>query len=190
MILVLAVLLVVVAVPLAGGRLGDLREIQIRGAALVGVAVVVQTLLVTILPKDVPPALAGAAHLLTYAVGIGVLLANRRIPGMAVIALGGLANTAAIAANGGVMPATAAARAAAGLPPLAAGGAHFANSATVSSARLWFLGDVFPWPRPLPFANVFSVGDVLLVVGVAVLLWRVCGCGPVRRRRPAAPALS
>jgi hypothetical protein len=184
-ILLLAVGLVIASVPLLGGQLGELRSIRIRGAAFVGAAVVVQTLLVTVLPKDVPPAVSGGAHLLTYAAGVGVLLFNRRIPGMAIVALGGLANTAAIAANNGVMPASAAARAAAGLPPLTSGGSHFANSATVSSARLGFLGDVFPWPRPMPFANVFSVGDVLLVVGIAALVWTVCGCR--LRRMPALP---
>ena len=85
------------------------------------------------------------------------------------------------------MPASAVARAAAGLPPLVANGHSFANSATLKHARLPFLGDIFPWPRPLPFANVFSVGDVLLVVGVAVVLYRVCGCTrPRLRLRPAA----
>jgi len=43
--------------------------------------------------------------------------------------------------------------------------AAFLNSGTVAHPVLGFLGDVFAWPVRLPFANVFSVGDVLIVLG-------------------------
>jgi MFS family permease len=44
----------------------------------------------------------------------------------------------------------------------------------VASARLPFLGDVFAVPRPLPFHNVFSVGDVCIAIGAAVIVHRAC----------------
>jgi hypothetical protein len=76
------------------------------------------------------------------------------------------------------MPASAVAWRLAGRP--AASG--FANSLPVDHARLLFLGDVFAIPHGLPLANVFSVGDVLLVLGLMWMVHRWC-------RRPAIDAL-
>jgi Family of unknown function (DUF5317) len=33
-----------------------------------------------------------------------------------------------------------------------------------------FLGDIFVWPRPLPLANVFSIGDAVIAVGAVLFL--------------------
>ncbi len=42
----------------------------------------------------------------------------------------------------------------------------FTNSTLIhAGTALPFLGDVFALPRPIPLANVFSVGDVLIGVG-------------------------
>ena len=60
-------------------------------------------------------------------------------------------------------------RASTSLPP-----GQFENSAISSGSRLWFLGDVFAVPHGWPFANVFSVGDVVIVVGLLVLVHRAC----------------
>jgi hypothetical protein len=65
------------------------------------------------------------------------------------------------------MPASRGALAAAGRAAETSG---FTNSTAVAHAHLAFLGDVFAVPTPLPLANVFSVGDVLLLVGAALLL--------------------
>jgi Family of unknown function (DUF5317) len=45
----------------------------------------------------------------------------------------------------------------------------FANSAPLTHAHLTFLGDIIATPRWLPFANVFSIGDITLVIGRAWL---------------------
>ena len=39
-----------------------------------------------------------------------------------------------------------------------------------AGVRLWFLGDVFAMPRPVPVAKVFSIGDLILLAGAAVTL--------------------
>src|SRR5581483_5559131 len=83
---------------------------------------------------------------------------------------GGLANFVAIIANGGVMPAS---RRALEI----AGHAHvhgFANSTAVAHPKLLFLGDVFAIPPSVPLHNVFSIGDVLIVVGIFLALHRQC----------------
>jgi Family of unknown function (DUF5317) len=113
-----------------------------------------------------------AAHTGTYGLLAWFLWLNRRLPGVWIIGLGGLGNAVAIVANGGVMPAAPDALAAAGLPAETPG--EFANSAAVHTPVLGWLGDVFAVPQALgPFANVFSIGDVIIAVGLGVALHRL-----------------
>jgi Family of unknown function (DUF5317) len=112
-------------------------------------------------------------------VGALFLAANWRVPGVPLTALGAALNLLAIAANGGVMPASPAALAAAGLPVDRPG---FSNSAALAEPRLAFLGDVFAIPASWPLSNVFSVGDVLIGVGLAWGVHRVCRSRLVPRR--------
>ena len=111
---------------------------------------------------------------------------------MALTALGAVLNLLAITANGGVMPASPAALAAAGLPADEPG---FQSSTAVDDPRLAFLGDVFAIPASWPLSNVFSVGDVLIGVGLAwgctgsaVRGWSRAGeAGRAQPRHPPAP---
>src|SRR5206468_329874 len=86
------------------------------------------------------------------------------------LCLGGALNLVAITANRGAMPASPTAEAAAGLT-----GTDPANSAVLAHPHLAFLGDVFAIPASWPLHNVFSVGDVVLVVGTALLIHRATG---------------
>jgi hypothetical protein len=90
-----------------------------------------------------------------------VPLARGHIAYLWLAALGGALNLAAITANGGVMPADPDALAAAGVHQQAG---DFANSTAVAHPHLAFLGDVFAVPASWPVSNVFSMGDVVLVV--------------------------
>ena len=125
-----------------------------------------------------PDGLRSLLLVAAYPVGAVFLLANRRVPGMALVALGAALNLLAITANGGVMPASAEALAAAGLPVAEPG---FENSAALADPRLAFLGDVFAIPASWPLSNVFSVGDVCIGAGLAWGLHRVCGSRLVPR---------
>ncbi|WP_062200073.1 DUF5317 family protein [Demequina salsinemoris] len=111
--------------------------------------------------------IAPALHILTYVAAIVFLWMNRAVKGAVIVAAGALSNGVTIALNGGVLPASAAAQAAAGIVPEEGA----VNSGVLADPILPWLGDVFAWPEPLPLANTFSVGDVLLVVGVAVAAW-------------------
>ena len=172
MTLALVFVVILASVPLAGGRLSALGELRLRSMWLAGLAFGVQVVLVTLLP-DGGETLHRGAHLVTYALVGACLARNLDLPFAWLVALGGALNLAAIAANGGVMPASSRALAAAGLE--AAGGGSFANSDLVEGARLAFLGDVFAIPAGWPGANVFSVGDVLLAAGALLALHAVCG---------------
>jgi hypothetical protein len=170
-ILVAGVIIVFATVPLLGGHLQQAGSIRFARKGLLAAALVLQILVLQVFAAHVPPWMAASLHLASYAAAVAFLWSNRAVPGLWLIGLGGMANFAAIAANGGVMPASPTARAAAGL----ASEAGFSNSAAIANPRLAFLGDVFAWPAPLPLANVFSIGDVLLLLGAAVLVHRVGG---------------
>lgn len=168
--LVTLLLLTVVTVPLAGGRLHRLDDPGLRHTWLLLLALLLQLSITTF--WQVPPTPAGVIHVGSYVLAGGWVVANLRIPGMGLVAGGGGANAAAIVANGGVMPARPAALELAGLQHDVGA---FENSAAVDGARLWFLGDVFAVPEGFPLANVFSVGDVALVLGGLLLLHRAAG---------------
>jgi hypothetical protein len=91
---------------------------------------------------------------------------NVAVPGLALVALGAALNLAAIVANGGYMPADPGALAFSGTE------VHegYTNSALVPSPALQPLTDVYALPAWVPLANVFSVGDVLIGVGVVIVL--------------------
>jgi hypothetical protein len=165
-----ALLLCIFSVPLLGGRLQALAELELRRGGIAVAALVVQVVIISLLPGDAW-GLSEEIHLATYFMLGAFLVANRHIPGLLVIALGGALNFAAIAANGGVMPADPDAIAAAGIPQKAG---DFINSAPASDAPLGFLGDIFHTPSWFPIHNVFSVGDVEIVLGAFLLLHFVC----------------
>jgi hypothetical protein len=170
LLIVLAVVVIATA-PLAGGSMSRLAEVQVRGLLLMPLALGVQILIFSVVPHWPEPVLV-AGHVLSYLAAGAFVWLNRRVPGMLLAALGGAANFAAITTNGGVMPARPEALATAGLSDSAGA---FENSAAATDAPLWFLGDVFAIPASWPLANVFSVGDVLLLLGVIWFVHRTSG---------------
>jgi len=159
-VLILAsVLLALLVAPLAGGGLRRLAELRWRAPWLVLGALLVQ--LVVLEVPGLPEPVAAGAHLATYAAAAAFVLLNRAVPGLLVLALGALSNGVTILLNGGTLPSTAAARALAGLDAVHG----FTNSGILEHPVLPFLGDVFAVPSWFPLANVFSVGDVLVVAG-------------------------
>jgi len=106
---------------------------------------------------------------------LAALLRNLTLPGFALIAMGASLNLLAIVANGGQMPADpAAVMALLGQASIPAD--IFSNSVVAGSgAAFAFLGDTMVLPRPIPFANVFSMGDVLIGMGGAYFLIRTMG---------------
>ena len=184
MTLALAFLLLLLSVPAAGGRLSALEEVRLRWVWLVVVAFAVQVVLVTLVPEgDIT--LHRVAHVMTYGLaGVCVVRNLRELRFLWVVALGGLLNFVAIAANGGVMPASRGALETAGLSVQSG---SFANSDLVEGANAWFLGDVFAVPAGWPGANVFSVGDVLMLLGAMLVLHAATGSRLFAARRSAPP---
>lgn len=185
--------LVAALVPVAlGGRPSRLAALPLRHVGWIVAALATQIVIIELLTG--PAALLEAAHIATYVIAGWFILANSRIPGLWLVGAGAGFNGVVIALNGGTLPAREGALRAAGIH---ASPGQFVNSGLVSHPRLAFLGDVFAVPAPLPLANVFSVGDVLIVLGTAWTAWAVLGTrwsrpwvprrGPLHRAEPPGP---
>ncbi len=164
---------ILATVPLAGGNVAQLARIRIRRWWLVAVALAVQVAITGVL-ESWPRWLLVTLHLGSYAI-IGVVIwCNRRLPGLLIIALGGLLNAFVIALNGGTLPASARALATAGADVQK----NFNNSGVLAHPILPQLGDIVSTPAWLPFRNVISIGDVIALAGVAILAHAGCDSKP------------
>ena len=150
---------------LAGGRLDGLASMRFRLAPLAALALAVQFVLFSPLADGLPPDVGRWIYVASTALVVAVMLANARLVGVPIVVAGAALNLAAIVANGGAMPAGASALAA-----LGAGIGSHTNSILVERPAVEPLTDVFATPTWLPFANVFSVGDILIGTGVAVAI--------------------
>lgn len=167
MFILFAIPIGILAGYLLGGRLDQLAEIRFHWGWLAIAGLLVQVVLFSgAVDALVSDGVGAWIYVISTAAVLVAVLRNVRLPGMVLVATGALANLAAIVANGGVMPTTAAALAAAGLDPTEG----FSNSAIIADPALQLLTDIFSLPPWLPAANVFSVGDVLLGIGVAVVI--------------------
>jgi hypothetical protein len=194
-IFVLASVLGVTVGYLLGGRAQGLAELGLRALWLVWAALACSLL------ADLPgthalrPALVGG----TFALVCGFFLVNARAQrgwvktGLVVVAAGWMLNGAAIVANGG-MPVP---RAVLELP--ASGLDHaldvhrFEHTVLGPSTQLRWLADVIPTPCLTGGSNdrgqcgAVSVGDLLLIGGVATVEAAAMVAGSRRRRRLAGP---
>ncbi len=161
---------------LMGGRPGALGDLRLRLAWLAVLGYVAQGVLFA--PR-VGAHLGGWApwlYVLTNVLVLVAILANRRLAGMPVVAVGAALNLAVIVANGGFMPADRAAYAQLGMSI-----EGYANTRFIADPVLGVLGDWIALPAWLPGANVISVGDVVIGAGLALVL----ALGMRRRPHPA-----
>ncbi|HEU0237319.1 MAG TPA: DUF5317 family protein [Candidatus Limnocylindrales bacterium] len=151
---------------LAGGRLDGLSTLRFRWAPLAIAGLLVQLVLFA-LPQGAELAAIGpAVYVGSTAAVLVALLVNVRLAGLSIVAAGAASNLLAIVANGGAMPVRAETLVTAGLDP------HdgFSNSVVTTTPALEPLTDVFAIPAGVPLANVFSIGDALIAVGIAVAI--------------------
>ena len=185
LLLVASVLALLSVVPL-GGRLSRLALVKLRLGWVPVVCLALQVLIISVIPGASHLALA-ATHVATY-VAAGVFVAvNWRVPGLVLLGVGAASNGVTIAVNGGTLPARPEALASAGIH---VSPGEFANSAALAHPHLAWLGDVFAWPEPLPLHNTFSVGDVLILLGVVVGAHVICESrlAPLLRRATRTPS--
>jgi hypothetical protein len=169
----------IVAGLLLGGRLEGLVRLRFRWAALAVAGLLVQVVLFTPFGDTLAGDLGPAIYIASTAAVFVAVLRNLRLPGMAIAAAGALCNLVAIGANGGAMPADPGALALAGF----SGPGEHTNSVVLAEPAFRALTDIYALPAWLPLANVFSIGDVLIGLGVGVTI-----VAAMRRREPTASA--
>jgi hypothetical protein len=151
---------------LLGGSVANLGKVRIRWAPLALAGLLTQVVLFLGPVAGRVGDLGMPIYVISTTLVLVVVLRNIGLPGLVLVAAGGLSNLVAIVANGGYMPASAAALAILGKEV----NAGYSNSAVVESPVLAPLTDIFALPPLLPFANVFSIGDVLISLGVAIAI--------------------
>ncbi|MEO8228647.1 MAG: DUF5317 domain-containing protein [Chloroflexota bacterium] len=175
MFILYAILIGFVVGLLASGRPSGLTSLQFRLGWLAVAGFAAQVVLFSAPVTERIGELGAPLYVLSTAVVFAVLLINARIPGLPLVALGAASNLAAIVANGGYMPASESALIAASKIPASG----YSNSVVLPDPALGPLTDIFALPTWLPFTNVFSVGDVLIGLGIAITV-------AVAMRRPPA----
>lgn len=155
----------IVAGYLLGGRLERLGSLRFRWAPLALLGLAVQVALFSDPLAEVVGDAGPPIYVASTAAVLVTVLRNLDIPGVAIVALGACSNLVAIIANGGYMPADPDALASIG--GVAPG---YSNSSIVANPALGPLTDIFAIPAWMPLANVFSIGDVLIGVGVALTI--------------------
>lgn len=180
MLRVLIVLAIMVAALLRGGDVSNFARLRLRRIPLVLISLLIQLLIFPV--AGASPFVAAATiplYLLSMLLLVWWVWLNRHLPGIVPIGAGVVLNLAAIAANGGHMPIDPDAAAYAGRLALTESGTVLNNSRVAEQGvPLWFLTDIFPIPAGLPFATVYSLGDLLLTAGAAILCYTTMRMGP------------
>ncbi|HEY5489052.1 MAG TPA: DUF5317 domain-containing protein [Candidatus Limnocylindrales bacterium] len=167
MLLLYAVVLGIVAGLLTKGRLSALGSVHIKLWPVALVGLVFQALLFSSPLAQGVGRLGPSLYVLSTTLVLMALVVNLRQPGFWLIIVGALLNFTAIVLNNGFMPASPDAVAVLLGTPVLPTAAYTNSALATGQTTLGFLGDIFALPRPLPFANVFSIGDVLIGLGGA-----------------------
>ena len=180
MALALPLVIGLLLAPALGGSWSRLLQLRVAHLPLLYVAIGLQIAAFPVhaLPWRTPDKIAVALWLGSYAFFAAAAGANIRLPGMPLVLTGMVSNVAAILANGGHMPALPSALRAAGL--------HFSqsrNSALMLHPHFAWLVDRWAAPAWIPWANVFSIGDVLIAAGG--LLFALAATRPERSESTA-----
>ena len=177
MLYLIALLIGVVVGFARGGRLAHLARLRLRWLWLVPIALVIQLLIFPLFAGGpLLPVATAPLHLISYSLLMIWLAVNLCVLPMGVLFLGATGNLVAVASNGGYMPASETALRQAGLGGLAdrlLDGGAVANVVLMTpSTRVNVFGDWLFLPDGVPFATAFSLGDVLIMVGLAWLIAR------------------
>lgn len=156
----------------------QIAAIPLRSAWLVLLALVLQyPLLHAPLGPTQQVGVQQALFLISHLLLLAFVWRNRGLRGVQIVGLGVLCNLLVILANGGFMPITPETLTRINLGssveqwPV---GLHYGNSKDIillqAQTRLWALSDILVLPPPFPWPVAFSLGDLLIAVGIVVLL--------------------
>jgi len=156
-----------------GGRLENLATLRVRYIWLFFVPLALQLAVFSPMGNlaRIDDALDRYVYFASHLLVALALWLNRTIPGVKWIALGFVLNFVVISLNGGFMPVSNSAMAFAGLPLLTERDGHAIPM--TDATLLPFLGDILPMPAGLPITKVFSVGDIIIMLGGIILTQKV-----------------
>lgn len=178
MVLLWAILLGLLIGLMRHRGLAHLAQLKLRAGWLVLLAVLLQILILPLGSGSKPIVTWGMEffHIGSYLFLLLFAVLNYREKALWLMALGMLANFIVITVNGGHMPASLDALRTAGrtatVKKLLTDGVSGNVILMSETTKLNFLGDIFWLPSWVPFANAFSIGDLLLGIGVIWLLAR------------------
>ncbi len=155
---------------LRGGSLRPFADLELRALWLVLVAFGGQ---VAMRVWHLGGAAVGILYGVTFALLLLFIWLNRRHWELAFMGTGIIANALVIWANGGRMPVSLSAYARATGEVLTTGIPDPTHVTLGAGSRFPWLADVWVLPRPYPLAGVFSLGDVLVAVGLFLFMQRV-----------------
>jgi hypothetical protein len=162
-----------------GGRFDNLTHLSIHWSALPLIALGLQILVIYGPGRSEAGAYSLSALLVlsSYALLMVAVLVNRQLPGMIALGLGAALNFLVILVNGGWMPVTAEHLTVSGLMSssrILTSGQRVPFSKDVimdgQEIHLRWLSDIFMIPKAGLLAMVFSVGDILMMLGLFRLI--------------------
>lgn len=153
-----------------GGRVRNIEHVRFAWWQLALVGLAVQLLLFADPIQERIGAEGPFVYVISTVAVLVALLRNLRLPGLALIAAGAVLNLIPILTNGGYMPSSPDAWRE--LTGVAAVPVAYYSNVTLIGPETWFpfLGDIFVFPRPLPMATAFSLGDAVIAAGAIVFL--------------------
>jgi hypothetical protein len=161
-------------------------KLNLRWGVLALLALVLQAVAIFV-PLDLDDVPKRVLFVLSYLLLVVFILKNLRHPGMVVIGIGLLLNLLPIISNGGLMPVTAEHIAEIGQTHSIEGkqsgdAIPYTKNLLKAEEDTYFyeLSDRIVWDNPF-FFRVFSIGDIVIVAGLAILLAE-CFLPRVQRR--------
>ncbi|MEX1334928.1 MAG: DUF5317 domain-containing protein [Candidatus Limnocylindrales bacterium] len=155
---------------LLGGRVRNLEHVRFAWWQLALAGLAVQLVLFADPVQERVGAEGPVIYVVSTVAVLVALLRNLRQPGLAVLAAGAVLNLVPILANGGFMPSSPDVWLE--LTGVAAVPVAYYSNVTLIGPDTWFpfLGDIFLFPRPLPMATAFSLGDAVIALGAVIFL--------------------
>lgn len=158
-----------------GGKIKGLAKIPIKNTEFIFLSFVIRyiPLLLKSPLYDLAVRFNWLVVTISYMLLLYALITNLHIRAIGLVALGVFLNYLVIFANGWKMPVSIWAVELTrldGLKELLFDPNYIYHKALDSTTKLWFLADVIPMPPPYPKPRVFSIGDLVMSLGLFFLI--------------------
>jgi len=160
-----------------GGRLKHLSQAAFKKLYLAVGGFLIQVLIFSDIPffktlQQHHENIIVVLHIISYILILIFIAVNYKVPGIAIIGIGILLNATVIILNRGHMPASIESFSFSSVgkhADLLSQGKSVNNSKAITGDTILpWLGDIFALPSYIPFSNVFSIGDIIIAVGVCI----------------------